>query len=368
MVRVLLMVTTDESFSVLGGFPRFLADNGYDVEVSCSWGIQQQTHGYGPGVRMHALRMEREVSPARDLLSLIDAVKLIAGRRPRIIIAGTPKAGLLGMVASALLRIPRRVYVLHGLRLETEHGLKRSILLWLERVACTLATDVVAVSPSLRDKAVSLNISTLSKIIVLGSGSANGVDLGRFSMDCLPANIGEFTGPVVGYVGRVTGDKGLSMMASALQELASRGITGTLLVVGSNDASDSEVLRAELNATGWDVRHVGLVSNVPGYLSRMDILCLPSRREGFGNVIIEAAAMGVPTVGTSVTGIIDAVVDGVTGLLVADGEPAELADALCKLITDESRRLKMGAAAQDRVRREFLQEHVWELWLDHLRL
>ena len=361
---ILLGVTVDLSLTLMTGFPEYLRDAGWDVHVATSPGDRLDLLSTVPGITAHALPMEREPSPAADLRSLGQWRSLIATTRPDVVTVGTPKAGLLGGIAAMLARVPVRVYVLRGLRLETTTGAQRLVLTALERLSCAVAHEVIAVSPSLRKRALDLRLVPARKIRVLGEGSSNGVDLSRFAPDAvsseevaaLAAQLGLVPGvPVVGFVGRLSADKGLGMLARARQLLAARGVDHQLLIVGPVEGGDSD----ELRGAGRPPIEPGYVPDPARYYQLIDVLCLPTYREGFPNVVLEAAAAGVPTVTTDATGAVDSVVDGVTGFAIPVDDTERLADRLEELVSHPDVRQRMGAAARARVESAFRREIVW---------
>lgn len=365
---ILIGVTVDVSITLMTGLPEYLRDKGWDVHVATSPGPRLEQLSHVAGITTHAVAMEREPSPRSDLRSLRAWRALLREVSPDVVTVGTPKAGLLGGVAAWLSRVPVRVYMLRGLRLETTTGIRRVILTALERISCAVAHEVIAVSPSLRDRAVSLRLAPARKIRVLGEGSSNGVDVARFApgpgSDAETAALRKQHGivpgvPVVGFVGRLSIDKGLGMLARARRLLAERGVDHQLLIVGPVEDGQPADLLDQLRDAGRPPVELGYIPDPARYYHLIDVLCLPTYREGFPNVVLEAAAAGLPTVTTDATGAIDSVVDGVTGLIFPVEATEQLADHLERLITDGAERARMGAAALARVERSFRREAVW---------
>ena len=178
---ILLAVTSDVSLSLMAGFPAYLVSQGWDVHVVSAPGPKLQPLAELDGVSVHALEMRRDPAPLHDLRSLMSWIRLLRKVRPDVMSVGTPKAGLLGSLAGLLTRVPARVYLLRGLRYETTAGLKRTILLGLERLSAACSHKVVAVSESLRKTAVADGVSPAHKMVVIGSGSSNGVDMERLA-------------------------------------------------------------------------------------------------------------------------------------------------------------------------------------------
>lgn len=373
--RILLAVTADVSISLMQGFPQYLASRGWDVHVVSSPGPLLDRLEGAPGVTTHRIAMARKPAPIADLVALGRWVLLLLRLRPDITSVGTPKAGFLGGIAGWLTRVPTRIYLLRGLPLETATGAKFKLLVILERLAFAAAHEALAVSPSLRARAVELGLVRPEKIVVLGAGSSNGVDLFHFmpmqhktdhggwdDRDSLAIELGlDPKVPVVGFVGRLTEDKGLAHLARARDKLHSRGTDHQLLVVGGIDDSAAPAVLKELERSGRPPVQTGHVRDTAPYYRLMDLLCLPTRREGFPNVVLEASATCVPTVTTDATGAIDSVVDGETGLVTKMDSAAALADGLAMLINDPGLRKRMGEAAWQRAHDQYRRPLVWRL-------
>ncbi|MGN7202493.1 glycosyltransferase family 4 protein [Arthrobacter sp. SAFR-044] len=373
--KILLGVTVDISLGLMDGFPQYLSSRGWDVHVVSSPGPLLDELDDKPGITTHRIVMARRPAPIADLVALGRWVLLLQRIRPDITSVGTPKAGLLGGIAAWLTRVPTRIYLLRGLRLETAEGIKFKMLMFPEKLAFATAHKALAVSQSLRARAVGLGLVPSEKVIVLGAGSSNGVDLLHFksiepktqrgcgaNRDSLAMTLGlDFNVPVIGFVGRLTVDKGLAQLAKARDILHSRGVDHQLLIVGGVDDSEAPAALQALERSGRYPSLTGYVRDTAPYYRLMDLLCLPTRREGFPNVVLEASATGVPTVTTDATGAVDSVIDGETGIITQMDSALELADALAMLIEDPSLRKRMGEAARQRAHDYFRQPLVWGL-------
>lgn len=369
--RILLAVTADTSLGLMQGLPERLRDEGWDVHVVSSPGPKSAALATTQGVTFHPVEMTRNPSVLNDLRALIRWIRLVREVAPDVASVGTPKAGLLGGIASFVARVPRRIYVLRGLRYETSTGLVRVALRTLEQVACLTAHEVLAVSHSLRDVSIADRLASPDKAVVLGRGSSNGVDVDRFAAspeERRAAKAEQWPDapevPTIGFVGRIHTDKGLDLLADGVGILAADGVPGRLLVVGGRDDEQSESLTARLRESGFEVQFTGAVPDVAPYLRLMDVLCLPTRREGFPNVVLEAAAAGIPTVATTATGIPDAILDNETGLICQQRDPQELADLMRRLLTDDSERARLGESALRFVRSEFARSAVQARLID----
>ena len=354
---------------MLRGQLRFFRQGGYEVFVASSPGTGLNRVAAADGVTAFAIPMEREMAPLRDVVSLWKLWRLMRRLRPDICHVGTPKTGLLGGLAALLAGVPRRFYTLHGLRLETTAGWKRAILTAAERISCLLAQRVICVSESLREKVVELRLADESKTRLTGSGSANGVDVSRFVPSSLrqagSRRVRRTLGlpdqdSVVGFVGRITRDKGIVELIEAFDLLVDRFSGLRLLLAGCFEKSDPLPAWVETSIRANPlIVHTGFLDDPSLLYQLMDVVVLPSYREGFPTVALEAAA-AKPIVATRVTGSCDAVLDGVTGSLVAARDSAALVAAIGALLDDKSRAEQMGLAARGRVMREFPPERVWQ--------
>ena len=265
------------------------------------------------------------------------------------------------MLAARIVRVPGRVYHLRGLRLETAGGIQRVVLKWMERLTGHAATHVLSVSSSLAHRSNELDLFGSRHIYVLGSGSSKGVDTDRFAprrinMQAVDSRLQAFGlepgPPVIGFVGRIVSDKGVETLLDAVELLHQRGISCSCLLAGrGDDPAMREWLRraADLPASLCWVGEVPAES----IYELSDIICLPSRREGFPNVALEASASRLPLVVSDATGCVDAVRDGDTGLIFRVNQATDLADKLQSLVASPAVREMMGASGRAWVEANF---------------
>jgi glycosyltransferase involved in cell wall biosynthesis len=335
----------------MGGRLRTLREAGFRVTLVSGPGELLTRTAAQEGVESIAIPMRREMAPLADLVSLARLWWLLYRLRPEMTEFSTPKAGLLGSIAALLCGVPTRVYFLRGLKLETCTGVKRHILLATERLASACSHSVLCNSDSLRSEALALGLAPESKLCLLGSGSSNGVDVERFQPgpSDLRARLGlPLHAHVVGFVGRLTRDKGLPELVEAFDAILAAKPESHLLLVGWFDAAEDALgddLRSRI-ASHPRIHMTGFVADTSPYYRVMDVMVLPTWREGFPNVVLEAAATGIPVVTTLSTGSRDAVVPEVTGLLIPPGYPIAISEAVLQLLHSQKRRCRMGLAAR----------------------
>jgi glycosyltransferase involved in cell wall biosynthesis len=367
---VLNVLTSSVTVRALKGQLPYLRDRGFDVVVISSAGKNLDHAASAEGVTTIEMPIARKILPLSDLVTLWRLFRVMRRLRPTITNVGTPKAGLLGGITAWLSGVPCRVYTLRGLRFETTKGLAKLILVGADYLSCRLAQRVICVSKSLYDKAIASGLTSREKAVVFGSGSSNGVDVSHFEptpqLTKRAADLRSKLGipslaPVVGFIGRLTRDKGVPELLKAFFELSKEFPELRLLLLGLFE--DEDPLPSEIRKCLEEHRHVilpGLIDDPAPYYHLMSVFVLPSHREGLPNVILEANAAGIPVAAARATGTIDAVIHGETGLLFPVGDVAGLAEALRRLLTDKALATKLTQGARDRVLREFRQERVWE--------
>lgn len=349
--------------SLLRGQLAWFREQGWRVVLVTSPDEAASQAAEREGVEFEPLKMHREISPLSDLRALTRWISVVRRYRPDAVNVSTPKAGLLGGLAAWALRVPRRLYVVRGLRAEGADGILGSVLRGLEWLSIHLATDVIFVSDSLAAECERLGLVSRSRSRVIGEGSSNGVQAESVSARArkvdrvaLRTELG-FTESdfVVGFVGRITRDKGVDTLLRALlsERIDSRV---KLFIIGTLEEPE---WGRQIDALGDRVTRISWTDDVWGHLAAIDVLTLPTLREGFPNVVLEAAAAGVPAITTRATGAIDSVVHGQTGFLIDVSDSAGLVDRINELADAPGEVARMGEAARERVVSKFRPETIW---------
>jgi len=368
MMRVAHINSEDASWIFFVGQGRYMRSRGIQLHAISSPGEYSARFADEEGVLVHAVPISRSITPVKDLVSIVKLWRTLRVIRPEIAEAHTTKVGLVGMIASWLARVPIRIYHNHGIAALSAKGAKLFVLRWSDRVSCRLAHRVIFVAPSVRDAALAEGLCKSDKARAVLS--INGLDAaGRFN----PSRVSDGArletrrrygipadARVLGFVGRIFQVKGIEDLLQAWDHLSVRFVDLHLLIVGASDSREP-ISEAAVNKLRRDPRiHLtGYVKDTPLIYAAMDVLTLPSYHEGLGYVLIEAAAMNLPVVGTRIPGIVDAMQEGTTGLLVEPGDSAGLASAIARYLSDPDLRRKHGQAGREYVLRNFVPEKVW---------
>lgn len=376
--RLVYVVTHPVTADVLlRGQLTFMREHGFDVTVIGAPGPELERVRTRELVETVAVPMVRDSDPKRDLVSLGRLTRAMRAIRPDIVNAGTPKAGLLGMLAATAAGVPIRIYLLRGLRMETATGMMRRILSLTERVASACAHDVVCVSRSLLRLAVDGGFVPKSKGSVVGDGSSNGVDTSLYRRspelrargNTLLAELGiGADDPVIGFIGRLARDKGVRELLDAFAIVRRDVPAAKLVLLGGELAGEvaERTLVERIRATP-NVVATGTIADLSPYYARIDVLAAPTYREGFPNVILEASSAACPVVAFRSTGVVDAIADGETGTLVDQGDVGGLARGICDYLRSPALALAHGTAGRRRAEARYERHIVWSAWLEAYR-
>ena len=370
-LKIARVATTPSSFIHIEQQVKDLRDSGFDVSLISSQTADFDYWKERIGVRMLPLSIARDVSLWGDLKSLFNLIKIFRKEKFVIVHSSTPKGGLLSAVAGFIARVPIRYHTFTGQRWATLKGPMRFLLKKLDSLVVHLNTHCFADSNSQIEYLLKEGvISSLSQVTCLGAGSFGGIDTKRFHpmgqesrmqleiREKLPKTKCRFI-----FLGRIVEDKGINELVAAFDRLTQEGADAQLMIVGTMDEKLSPVT-LELMKNNKNIFFLGLRIQPEQYLSASDILLLPSYREGFGTAVLEAAACEVPCIGTRIPGLIDAIVENETGLLVRDHSVEELLAAMRYAYSSQEEMKRLGANARTRCVNEFDVSRMSQLTLD----
>lgn len=355
----------------LGKQMNWFTQKGYTEYVICSPSSELALFSKQYAFEYKEIEILRKISIFKDLKAVFSTIKYIKRINATIVTGHTPKGGLIAMLAAWLCRVPVRIYLRHGLVYETSTGMKRLLLIFIDRLASKLSTKIVCVSPSVAKRSIEDRLNSPEKQVVLANGTCNGIDVERFCsdrvdrvrVDEMKNNLGIEKGDfIIGFTGRLVKDKGIIELVRAYKNLRNEYNNVKLMLVGMleiRDALPEDVVKTITDDDG--IISTGYVefSSIEYYYAMMDVFVLPSYREGFPTSVLEASSMSIPVITTRVTGCCDSIIDGVTGLFVGHDEH-ELMDALLSLYKDPSLRGQMGKAGREFVAENFEQSIIWK--------
>ena len=333
----------------------------YEVHLVLNGPPESILHPDLQRTRRFSARIEREIAPFADAAGLVQLTRILRRGGYSAVHSLTPKAGLLTAIAAFAARVPVRLHTYTGQVWATRKGARRHFLKAFDLLIAKLDTHLLADSLSQRDFLRSEGVLARDQGIVLANGSVCGVDAERFRPDeaartAIRAALGIAPDALVFlFVGRLTHDKGVLDLAHAFSRLALLRENAFLVLVGPDEDDTSAGIREACATCGARVRFVGFTQEPERYMAASDVFCLPSYREGFGSVVVEAAAAGLPAIGSRIYGIVDAIEDGRTGLLVEPANPGDLAAAMQRLADDAVFRQSLGKAARERALKDFSQ-------------
>ncbi|MFE7088918.1 glycosyltransferase family 4 protein, partial [Sphingobacterium spiritivorum] len=333
----------------------------FSISLVSNPGVHLQEMSLEYEVSKFPIEMEREISPLKDLKSFFKLLVLFLKEKPQLVHANTPKASLLAIMAAWFSRVPARVYYVHGLRYQSILGRKKTLLMLMERITCWFATDIIAVSNGIKETLISDNI-TSKDVIIIGNGSVNGIDTSFFNPDKVIKAKDDKLKPddfVFGFVGRLVKDKGLEELVLAFQKLSKLSKNIKLLIVGSFE-ENMTLTKETINSIYKDpgILYVGPQKDVRPYFKAMDVFVLPSYREGFGIVLIEAGAMKIPSITTDITGCNEVIIDNQTGFLIKSKDINDLFSKMKYVLDNKNQMTMMKENARHSVHNRYSQDIV----------
>lgn len=341
-----------------------LTEEGYEVVAVSTPDADLREVGEREHVRTVGVAMERHISLWRDVVSLVRLVRVFRRERPLMVHSMTPKAGLLCMMAAWLTRVPVRVHTFTGLVWPTATGLTRRVLMLTDWLTCTCATYVIPEGEGVK-RDLQQHI-TSKPMQVLGYGNVKGIDL-EYWQSRSHAPAGE--GLTFVFVGRIVRDKGMNELMAAFVRLHQQHPATRLVLVGPYEEGLDPVLpeTKRLIDTCEAIEAVDSQTDVRPFYERADVLVFPSYREGFPNVVIEAGAMGLPSIVTDINGAREIIDHGQNGVIVPPRDEEALYAAMCWMVEHPDERRQMAAKARPMVASRFEQGFVRQCLKDFYR-
>lgn len=342
----------------------YIKDFGMQVIIVASDGPEWDKINEEPRLQIKKINIARRLEPLKDMIALLQLIRFFYDQRFDIVHSTTPKAGLLTAIAGKIVGVPIRLHTFTGQPWVGLNGFMRWFSRAADMIIAKLNTKCYADSVSQMKFLISEGIIVSDKIAVFGLGSLAGVDTYRFNKNCISTiekkqlrkslSISD-NSKVIIFVGRISEEKGVIELISAFLRIVDLNYDIDLILVGPRDQDCGVNSSIDINSvlTNPKIHYIGYTQCPEKYLSISDIFCLPSYREGFGTVVIEAAAMGLPTVGTKINGLIDAIEDGVSGILVRPRDVSALLQALKRLLDNPSELNRMGIEAKYRCQKNF---------------
>ena len=356
-----------------------MASNGFDVKGVSSEGEELKEVRENEGIVMEAINMSRKITPFQDLKSLWEMWNFLRKEKPQIVHTHTPKAGIIGMLAARLAGVPHRLHTVAGLPLMEAMGIKRKILNFVERLTYSSATRVYPNSKGLYNFILQNNFTQSNKLKIIANGSSNGINTTFFS----PAQVSEIEKItlreklniqpddfVFVFVGRIVSDKGINELIKAFSELQTaknNELTGIKLLLVGDLESDLDPLNpetlAEINQNK-DIISAGFQQDVRPFFAISDALAFPSYREGFPNVVMQAGAMGLPSIVSDINGCNEIIVEGKNGLIIPPKNVEKLKEKMLTLAKDKNLYTKLKGNSRRMIENRYEQSVVWNALLE----
>lgn len=366
-MKVLIAVTNSFCANFIKGQAAYLINHGHEVIIVSSDGLEMQNLVKTEKAKFHEVKFQKDINLKKDFLALIQVIRIIQKEKPDIINAGNPKPGFIFSIAKIFFyRIPL-IFTLRGIRSDTLTGLKKKVVRLTEKFSCTTANKVIVISPSLGEHAQRLKILKKHKTILLGRGSSNGIDTNHFKPNDIIKNESikikeqfkienEF---IYLFVGRLTKDKGLTEIVKVFSSNFSDS-RSKLILVGPREKEDPlpQHIQDEININEH-ILEIGKVHDPRPFYAIADVLILNSYREGFGNVVLEAACFHVPAIVSDIPGLRDTIIDQRTGLLSELKSESSLKSKMEVYYNNKTMKEEHGVNARSRVELEFKNEIIW---------
>lgn len=366
-------MTSSGSLSLISGQVEYLAKSGIDIILSAGGSKEllknaarqeQCDHAYVPN-------LVRPISLINDLRALFQLIRLLSKRRPDIVHANTPKASLLGMAAAWVCRVPHRIYTVTGLRFETTSGFMRWVLKTMERITCACATKVIPEGEGVKQTLYREQI-TRKPIQVLHHGNINGINLDHYDRtEKVMAEASKIREKVGGdftflFVGRIVRDKGIAELVDAFTRLHRDHPEIRLVLVGKQEPELDPLpdTTQQLIRDCDGIIEAGWQSDVRPWFVASDVFTFPSYREGFPNVVMQAGALGIPSIVTDINGSNEIIIEGQNGVIIPKRDTEALYHKMLWALGNRDGLTEMSANSRPLIASRYRQEDVWRATLD----
>lgn len=372
MKKILRITTVSLSLnSLFKGQLMMLNEHFELVGVSAPGAEQEEVH-QREGIRIIALPMERRISPVKDFISLVRMILLFLKEQPDMIHSYTPKAGLISMLAGWITGVPVRMHTFTGLVFPTASGLKQKLLIWTDRLTCACATHINPEGNGVKQDLIRYHI-TKKPLKIIANGNVNGIDLEYFQRtpEVMQAaeiyrKAGVFT---FCFVGRVVRDKGINELVSAFVHLQKKYTQIRLILVGpfekKIDPVSAETEKQILEHPAIDF--MDFQKDIRPFLVASDALAFPSYREGFPNVVIQAGAMGLPSIVTDINGCNEIIEQDKNGVIIEPQNEQALYLAMEDFILNQDKVNLMSRNCRRMIAEKYDQKIVWAALLDEYK-
>lgn len=372
-MKKLIRITTVASSldGLLSGQLKFMKDH-FEVIGIASASMRLDKVEKEQEVRVIPLEMSRTITPIKDLSSLFKLYRILKKEKPYIVHTHTPKAGIIGMLASYFARVPHRLHTVAGMPLLEAVGKKRTILNFVEKLTYKCATKVYPNSFGLKDIILENKFADQDKIKVIGNGSSNGIDVSHFDPGLFSTKDNEHLRSsleiekddfVFVFIGRLVKDKGINELVAAFTEINKLHPHTKLLMAGMAEKTLDPLLpetEHQIN-NHKNIIHVGWQWDVRPYLATSNALAFPSYREGFPNVVMQAGSMGLPSIVTNINGCNEIIIEGKNGMIIPVKSQQSLFDAMVKILEMNSFNQKeIRDMIADRYGRQFIWNSILE--------
>lgn len=352
---------------LLKGQHKYMSENGFEVVGVSSSGTALDDVEKNEGIRTVSIEMTRQITPLRDLKALFHLVRLMKKEKPDIVHTHTPKAGLLGMIAARLSGVPNRLHTVAGMPLTVATGVKRKLLNIMEKVTYACATNVYPNSYGLKDLILEYGFTKKYKLKVIGKGSSNGVDTSQFDRSLILEETKKQIRNDLGiepdhfvflFVGRVVADKGVNELVQAFDNLKHNA--SHLIIVGNQEKHLdplSPITNAIINSNPH-IYTVGFKENVVDYFATADVLVFPSYREGFPNVVMQAASMQLNCIVSNINGCNEIISHGKNGWIVPVQNIDQLQERMKWCLENPEASMEMGLNSRQLMQRDYERKFV----------